>query len=167
MSAPPNRFSATLCCVLGHSALQDTLASALLLSHHPGVCRSERGARSLWRGIVRRAYGGAEGIDRLLQDANIAADVTRSILQALQARAAVERCVAVGDEYIVDSHSAFKYRARLNAYPFFCRRHADAPRQHPIVHVCIVCPPKHPRQRAPDCALLTTLSSNVRFRGIV
>lgn len=81
---PSNRFATALCGVLGDSAIGSTLAGALLLSHHPVVCHSVKGARSLWKGIERRAYGGVEGIEHLLQDNDIVADIATRIAKAMQ-----------------------------------------------------------------------------------
>lgn len=92
MSAPANRFAAALCCVLGDSAPGTTVAAALLLAHHPVVCHSRKGAQSLWKGILKRAFGDVKGITRLLQDKDVAVDVTTSILNALQAQAPSDRC---------------------------------------------------------------------------
>lgn len=97
MSAPPNRFATTLCCVLGDSALGTTFAAALLLAHHPVVCHSSKGAQSLWKGILKRAFGGVEGITRLLREEDVTMDVTTSILNALQAQASSDRCDVTSD----------------------------------------------------------------------
>lgn len=88
---PANRFAAALCGVLGTSALGSTLAVALLLSHHPIVCHSAKRAMSLWGGITRRAFGGAEGVDRLLQDPVVARDVAIAIVSAMQGPVLYER----------------------------------------------------------------------------
>lgn len=89
---PPNRFAAALCGVLGNSALGDTFADVLLLAHHPLVCHSAKGAKSVWGGIGRRAFGGEEGIGNLLQDGAIAASVTARLVSAMQGQVKSDRC---------------------------------------------------------------------------
>lgn len=80
---PANRFATALCGVLGLSAPDSILVDALLLSHHPLVCHSAKGAASLWGGIKKRAFGGEEKIDRLLRDEPIAAGVTTRLFSAM------------------------------------------------------------------------------------
>ena len=89
---PPNRFAAALCGILGNSALDDTFADAFLLAHHPLVCHSAKGAKSVWGGIGRRVFGGEEGIDKLLQDEAIAASVTSRLVSAMQGQVKSDRC---------------------------------------------------------------------------
>lgn len=89
---PPNRFASALCGVLGDSAPGDTFADALLLGHHPLVCHSAKGAKSVWGGIGLRAFGGEEGIDNLLQDEAIAARVTARLIGAMQSQIKSDRC---------------------------------------------------------------------------
>lgn len=88
---PANRFAAAVCGVLGGAALGGALVDALLLAHHPMVCHSSKGAISLWAGITRRAFGGVEGINCLLQDEGIASDVAAGILSAMQAPVVYDR----------------------------------------------------------------------------
>lgn len=88
---PANRFAAAVCGVLEGAAFGSTLADALLLAHHPMVCHSSKGAISLWGGIARRAFGGMEGINRLLQDEANAKDVSAGILSAMQGPVVYDR----------------------------------------------------------------------------
>lgn len=92
---PPNRFAAALCGVLGDSALDGTFANALLIAHHPLVCHSAKGAKSVWGGIGRRAFGGEDGIDHLLQDEGIVASVTARLVSAMQGQVQSDRCTFV------------------------------------------------------------------------
>lgn len=114
MSTPANRFAAALCCVLGGSALGTTLAIVLILAHHPVVCHSERGAQSLWRGIVKRAFGGIEGISGLLRDKDIAMDVATSILKAIQGQAMSDRCGM--HRTILSRTACVSYLTRANGF---------------------------------------------------
>ncbi len=88
---PPNRFAAGLCAILGSSAPGVVLPVALLLAHHPLVCHSAKGAMSLWGGIVRRAFGGREGVDRCLADESVSATVTNALLCAMHDDAMLDR----------------------------------------------------------------------------
>lgn len=81
---PANRFAAALCCILGSSAPSTVLANALLLSHHPLVCHSAKGAISLWGGILRRAFGGVGGMESCLEDDAVSASVTADLVSAMQ-----------------------------------------------------------------------------------
>ncbi|CAN0109074.1 unnamed protein product, partial [Scytosiphon promiscuus] len=81
---PPNRFAAALSGIVGGSAPGSIFAGALLLSHHPLVCHSAKGAKSLWGGIVNGAFGGPGGVDRLLGDEGIAASVTSTLLDSIR-----------------------------------------------------------------------------------
>lgn len=88
---PANRFAMALCAIIGSSAPGTVLANALLLSHHPLVCHSAKGAASLWRGIMRRAFGGAAGMDVCLKDEACSASVTASLINAMQGDASHDR----------------------------------------------------------------------------
>lgn len=88
---PPNRFAAGLCAILGSSAPGAVLPVALLLAHHPLVCHSAKGAMSLWGGIVRRAFGGREGVDRCLADESVSAAVTAALLNAMHDGVVLDR----------------------------------------------------------------------------
>lgn len=88
---PANRFAAALRGILASPTNEDTFCDALLLAHHPVVCHSSKGATSLWGTIGARAYGGVEGVERLLQSADIAADVTNGIMCAIQGHASSDR----------------------------------------------------------------------------
>lgn len=81
---PANRGATALCEILGNSALDGTFADALLLAHHPLVCHSAKGAVPLWRGIATRAFGGVEGVDRLLHDEGLAKNVANSLISTMQ-----------------------------------------------------------------------------------
>lgn len=89
---PPNRFVRALFKILGDCAPGNTLAIAFMLIHHPLVCHSKRGAQSLWNGLARRAYGGADGVNSLLEDPSISIQVSASILQGMQGDLASDRC---------------------------------------------------------------------------
>lgn len=107
---PPNRFAAALCGVLGDSALGDAFANALLLAHHPVVSHSAKGAKSVWGGIGRRAFGGEEGIDKLLQDGAIAANVTARLISAMHSQVKSDRCaVLFRGEYIKIELQSFSF----------------------------------------------------------
>lgn len=88
---PANRFAAALCAILGSSPPGTVLANALLLSHHPLVCHSMKGAVSLWGGIMRRAFGGVGGVDKHLEDEAISVSVTVALLRAMQGDAMYNR----------------------------------------------------------------------------
>lgn len=88
---PANRFAAALCAIIGSSAPGTVLANALLLSHHPLVCHSAKGAASLWGGIMRRAFGGATGMDVCLEDEACSASVTSALVNAMQGDAMHDR----------------------------------------------------------------------------
>lgn len=92
---PPNRFAAALCSVLGDFAPGDAFANALLLGHHPLVSHSAKGAKSVWGGIARRAFGGEKEIDKLLQDGAIAANVTARLISAMQSQVKSDRCAVL------------------------------------------------------------------------
>lgn len=81
---PPNRFAAALCGIAGSSAPGSVFASALLLSHHPLVCHSAKGAKSLWEGVMKRAFDGTGGVDKLLGEEAITASVTAALFDAMQ-----------------------------------------------------------------------------------
>lgn len=117
MLTPANRLAKALCGVAGNSAVGDTLANTLLLAHHPLVCHSAKGAQHLWQGIARRAYGGVEGINRLLQNADIATDVTTSVLDAMQGDISSDRLA-----FWHDSFSKFIYSKYI---PFVWFESAD------------------------------------------
>lgn len=80
---PANRFAAALCAIVGSYAPGTVLANVLLLSHHPLVCHSAKGAASLWGGIMRRAFGGVLGMDRCLEDEACSASVTAALVNAM------------------------------------------------------------------------------------
>lgn len=88
---PANRFAAALCAIIGSSAPGTVLANALLLSHHPLVCHSVKGAASLWGGIMRRAFGGTAGMDVCLEDEACSASVTTALVNAMQGDAKHDR----------------------------------------------------------------------------
>lgn len=83
---PANRFAAALSGILTRSTPHtgSVLADALILAHHPIVCHSAKGAASLWRGIQTRAFGGARGIDHLLDDEVCATDVATCLVSTMQ-----------------------------------------------------------------------------------
>ncbi|CAM9323776.1 unnamed protein product [Ectocarpus sp. 6 AP-2014] len=91
---PANRFAAALCCILGSSAPSGVLANALLLSHHPLVCHSAKGAISLWGGILRRAFGGVGGMESCLEDSAVSASVASDLVSAMQGDAMYDRLSA-------------------------------------------------------------------------
>lgn len=88
---PTNRFAAALCAILGNSAPSSVFVDALLLSHHPLVCHSAKGAASLWGGIQRRAFGGAAGIDVCLEDEACSSSVAAALVNAMQGNATHDR----------------------------------------------------------------------------
>lgn len=88
---PANRFTAALCAIVGNSAPGTVLANALLLSHHPLVCHSAKGAASLWGGIMRRAFGGSVGMNVCLEDEACSASVTAALVNAMQGDATHDR----------------------------------------------------------------------------
>lgn len=81
---PANRFAAALCAILGSSSRGTVLANALLLSHHPLVCHSMKGAMSLWGGIMNRTFGGVGGLDRPLENEAVSTSVTAALVNAMQ-----------------------------------------------------------------------------------
>lgn len=88
---PANRFAAALCTIIGSSAPGTVLANALLLSHHPLVCHSAKGAASLWGGIMRRAFGGVAGMDVCLEDEACSTSVSAALVNAMQGGATYDR----------------------------------------------------------------------------
>lgn len=88
---PPNRFAAALSGIFSGPGLHESLAQALLLSHHPIVCHSRKGAQSVWKGVAKRAFGGDLGLDSLLQLPAVAADIGSGVTDALQAQVVLDR----------------------------------------------------------------------------
>lgn len=86
-----NRFATALCAILGSSPPGSVLANAVLLSHHPLVCHSMKGAMSLWGGIMRRTFGGVGGMDRRLEDEAVSASVTSALVSAMQGDTVYDR----------------------------------------------------------------------------
>lgn len=81
---PANRFAAALCAIVGSSPPGTVVANVLLLSHHPLVCNSMKGAASLWGGITRRVFCGVGGLDGRLKDETVSASVTAALVSAMQ-----------------------------------------------------------------------------------
>lgn len=88
---PPNRFAAALSGIVGTSSPVTVFAGALLLCHHPLVCHSAKGAKSLWAGTMKRAFDGARGVERVLANEAVSSSVSSAVVNAMRGRVLQDR----------------------------------------------------------------------------